>query len=127
VNSARDDWEARSGHVRSAAAVVDRLAAPGELLAEPGRGQVTLAWHPVPGVAGYLLHRADRRDGPFQRLEHGGHVHAVPGCRHADTTGRAGVEAWYAVASVAVPDAEPGPLSAPVPGARTRRAPRPWT
>lgn len=91
------------------------LPAPADLGAEPGRGQVTLRWRPVPGAAGYLPQRAERRDGPFRPLEHGaGDGLAVPGCQHADTTGRPGVAAWYAVASVAVPDGQPGPLSAPV-------------
>jgi xylan 1,4-beta-xylosidase len=85
------------------------------LTAEPGRGQVTLRWEPAAGAAGYLVHRADRREGPFRPLDHGGRdVLAVPGCVYADTTGRPGVPVWYAVAAVSAADAEPGSLSAPV-------------
>ncbi len=87
------------------------LPPPGALRAEPGRGHVTLDWDPVPGAAGYLVHRAARAEGPFEPLDHGGgDVLAVPAGPYADTTGGGGV-AYYAVAAVA-----DGTLPAPVAG-----------
>jgi hypothetical protein len=57
----------------------ENLAAPAGLRAVPGRGHVTLDWEPVPGAAGYLVHRADDAAGPFEPLDHGGgDVLAVP-------------------------------------------------
>ena len=77
------------------------LVAPGGLRAAPGRGHVTLDWEPVPGAAGYLVHRAARAAGPFEPLDHGGgDVLAVPAGPYADTTGDGSV-AYYAVAAVA--------------------------
>jgi xylan 1,4-beta-xylosidase len=98
-----------------------RLPAPPGLTAESGRGQVTMRWRPVPGAAGYVPHRAERPEGPFQPIRHhGGGAAAVPGCCYADTGGRSGVEAWYAAASLAEPDGPPGPLSAPAAAAPQR-------
>ena len=89
------------------------LVAPGGLRAAPGRGHVTLDWEPVPGAAGYLVHRAARAAGPFEPLDHGGgDVLAVPAGPYADTTGDGSV-AYYAVAAVAGGQSA-GPLSAPV-------------
>ena len=91
------------------------VAAPAGLAARPGAGQVTLEWAPVDGAIGYLVHRADTADGPFEPLDHhgGDTVLAVPHPPYADTQVEAGRARWYAVA--AVPDADTvGPLSAPV-------------
>ena len=102
----------RQGHFAAAPAA---LAAPAGLVARPGRAQVTLDWAPVAGAIGYLVHRADAPEGPFQPLDHhgGDTVFAVPHPPYADTQVEAGRARWYAVA--AVPDADTiGPLSAPV-------------
>ncbi|HZB49448.1 MAG TPA: glycosyl hydrolase, partial [Mycobacteriales bacterium] len=114
AESARADWESRigrrtGGHLRSAG-----LPPPARVRAEAGRGQVTLDWDPVPGAIGYLVHRADRPDGDFVPVDHGGNdVLAVPHPPYADTTGTPGTPAWYAVA--ALPDIDTkGELSAPV-------------
>ncbi len=115
--AARADWEerigARSGQVVGGTEV--ELAAPTGVRALAGRGQVTLTWDEVPGAAGYLVHRADREDGPYQPLDHrGGDLLSVPETTYADTTMAPGAAHWYAVAAVA--DAVvTGPLSAPVP------------
>jgi xylan 1,4-beta-xylosidase len=76
---------------------------------------VTIRWTPVEGAAGYVVQRADRREGPFQTIDNGGgDVLAVPGPSYADTTGQPGTEAWYAVASLASADGAHGDLSEPV-------------
>lgn len=117
-SAARVDWERRVGqHPDSVAeaAVAPELAPPDGVLAEPGGGQVTLRWTPVPGAAGYVVQRADRPDGPFTTIDHGGgDVLAVPGPSYADTTGRPGVEYAYAVASLSSADGSHGPRSSPV-------------
>jgi xylan 1,4-beta-xylosidase len=85
-------------------------AAPGDLHATAGRGQVTLDWSPVGGAAGYLVHRAAHPSGPFQPLDHGGgDVLAVPAGPYADTAPD-DERPCYAVAAVAGPGAV-GPLS----------------
>jgi xylan 1,4-beta-xylosidase len=115
--AARLDWERRVGHRRDsvAAAIADELPAPDDVRAESGGGQVTLRWRPVGGAAGYVVQRADRPEGPFTTIDHGGgDVLAVPGPTYADTTGRPGVDAWYGVASLTSADGTHGPLSAPV-------------
>jgi xylan 1,4-beta-xylosidase len=77
-----------------------------------GRGHVTVDWGRVEGAAGYLVHRADGPDGPWQAIDHrAGDLLAVPDPGYADTTGRPGREAWYAVAAVAAIDGPVGPLS----------------
>ena len=74
---------------------------------------MTLDWEPVPGAAGYLVHRADDAAGPYQPLDHGGgDVLAVPGAPYADTSGDGRVR-YYAVAAVADSESA-GPLSGPV-------------
>ena len=98
------------------------LPPPTGLRAVPGRGHVMLDWAPVPGAAGYLVHRAARAAGPYQPLDHGGgDVLAVPAGPYADTTGDGGV-AYYAVATVADGQST-GPLSAPVGRRRIRPGP----
>jgi xylan 1,4-beta-xylosidase len=92
--------------------VSEALPPPAGLRAVPGRGHVMLDWEPVPGAAGYLVHRAARAAGPYQPLDHGGgDVLAVPAGPYADTTGDGRV-AYYAVAAVADGQSA-GPLSAP--------------
>jgi xylan 1,4-beta-xylosidase len=108
AGEAKADWDERIGR-RSGALdgttaepEVLRLAAPASLRAAPGRGQVTLDWDPVKGAAGYLVHRAATRDGPFEPVDHlGGDVLAVPHAPYCDTTGEPGAQVWYAVAAVA--------------------------
>jgi xylan 1,4-beta-xylosidase len=93
--------------------VSEVLPPPAGLRAVPGRGHVMLDWTPVPGAAGYLVHRAARAAGPYRPLDHGGgDVLAVPAGPYADTTGDGGV-AYYAVAAV-TDGQSAGPLSAPV-------------
>jgi xylan 1,4-beta-xylosidase len=102
----------RPGHFAAAPAALD---APARLVTRLGRGQVTLEWAPVAGAIGYLIHRADTPEGPFEPLDHhgGDTVFAVPHPPYADTQVEAGRTRWYAIA--AVPDADTiGPLSAPV-------------
>ncbi|MFG3417692.1 xylan 1,4-beta-xylosidase [Micromonospora sp. NPDC048063] len=83
-----------------------------------GRGQVDVDWDPVPGAAGYLVHRADG-DGPYRVVDHrGGDLLAVPGPPYADTTVEPGRRVRYAVRPVLDPDRPGdgplGPGSAPV-------------
>ena len=108
--SARADWEARLGRRSEAAAVTGtHVEAPQGLLASQGRGQVTLAWQPVPGAVGYVILRAATRDGPFEPIDTGKpDVMAVPGPPFADTTGAPGAAAWYAVAGIWAAGAGPG-------------------
>ena len=102
-----------------------RLAAPQGLTARPGRGQVTLDWDPVDGAAGYLVRRAESRDGDYVPLEIGEPwVRPVPHPPLTDTTGTPGQPAWYTVAAVAAVDDHDQPASAPLeatPRARWRR------
>jgi xylan 1,4-beta-xylosidase len=114
---ARADWEARIGRRSDVAeaAAARRLPPPGGLTAESGAGQVTLRWDPVEGAIGYLLHRGPSPDGPWEPVDHGGmDVLSHPGPVYADTTGKPRLDYFYAVASVAAEEDEPGELSAPV-------------
>ncbi|MFL5667010.1 MAG: GH39 family glycosyl hydrolase, partial [Ktedonobacteraceae bacterium] len=126
---ARAAWEERIGQRSNAQAgehiVVAALPPPGSLLAQPGAGQVTLSWQPVPGAVGYLVHRSESPSGPFVSIDHGGgDVLAVPEPLYADTTGVPGTRYWYAVASIVDAKSPPGELTAPVeasPGADKAR------
>jgi len=113
---ARADWDHRIGRRRGPGldpGGPGRLTPPGGLRAVPGRGHVMLDWEPVPGAAGYLVHRADDAAGPFEPLDHGGgDVLAVPAGPYADTSGDGRVR-YYAVAAVADGESA-GPLSGPV-------------
>ncbi|HWG63556.1 MAG TPA: hypothetical protein VG253_17835 [Streptosporangiaceae bacterium] len=116
VGEARADWEKRLGP-RGAAArgrpAVAALAAPAAVHAITGKGQVTVSWDPVPGAAGYLVHRADSPDGPFRPVDHGGgDVLAVPSGPYADPVADGHAPGYYAVAAVVGPD-DAGPLSRP--------------
>ena len=89
-----------------------QLPPPSRLRAMAGRGHVTLDWDPVPGAAGYLIHRAAGQ--PYQVLDHGGgDVLAVPAGPYADTSGEPGRVRHYAVAAVTAGQTA-GPLSEPV-------------
>jgi xylan 1,4-beta-xylosidase len=116
LGGARADWEERIGRRSEAGeAAGRRLPPPGDLRAESGAGQVTLRWGRVEGAIGYVLHRADSPDGPWEKVDHGGmDVLAHPGPAYADTTGKREQECWYAIASIAAEEDEPGELSAPV-------------
>jgi xylan 1,4-beta-xylosidase len=98
------------------------FAPPTDLRATPGRGHVTLNWAPVPGAAGYLVHRAARPRGPFRPIDHGGgDVLAVPAGPYADTALGGRAPAYYAVAAISS-TAAAGPLSEPVAAAPDERA-----
>ncbi|SCK20879.1 xylan 1,4-beta-xylosidase [Streptomyces sp. WMMB 714] len=110
-NAARLDWEQRIGlpSDQPLTGTAD-LPAPAGLRSEDGTGHVLLDWQPVEGALGYLVHRADTVDGPFEPLDHrGGDVLAVPAPPYADSLVEAGRGYWYKVASWT--DAGPGPLS----------------
>lgn len=115
--SARIAWFAALGtqNERNRAAAPARLPPPADVRAERGRGHVTITWSPVDGAAGYLVHRAPTRDGPFEPIDqHGGDVLAVPHGPYLDTSA-GGVDApWYAVASLPAIEAEELALSPPV-------------
>ena len=100
---ARTDWESRIG-LRSGPASggsAPRLSRPGGLRAVAGGAQVTLSWSPAKGAIGYQVHVADSADGPWKPLDHQGRdVTSVPHPPYVDTTGRPGVERWYAVSSL---------------------------
>jgi xylan 1,4-beta-xylosidase len=126
-SAARLDWERRVGQRRDsvAASIAQELPAPDAVQAEPGGGQVTLRWSPVPGAAGYVVQRADMANGTFQTIDHGGgDVLAVPGPSYADTTGRPGIDYWYSVASLSSADGSHGEGSTPLRAAATRIAGR---
>lgn len=104
------------------------LPPPQWLEASAGAGHVALRWAPVEGAAGYLIHHAAGPDGPWAKVDHHHRdVHAHPGPAYADTTGEPGTERWYAVASVAGAETEPGPLSDPVRCTPSPSAPAPVT
>ena len=101
MTDARTDWEARIGLPSSTGSTheIPVLPPPTGLRAEPGVGQVTLRWDPVPGAVGYQVLRADETG--MVPLDHaGGDVLAVPHGPYADTTGLPGVTYGYAVATV---------------------------
>jgi len=108
---AKEDWRARIGR-RSDHAVTEipELEAPKSLRAVAGAGHVTLDWESVPGAVGYLVHRADDADGPYEPVDHlGGDVLAVPHPPYSDTTGQPGRTYHYRVATLSDVDIV-GPL-----------------
>ena len=95
-SSARIAWfdEAGAQTERNRPAREVRLPAPGNLRASGGRGHVTVTWDAVDGAVGYVVHRADSPDGPWQAIDHrAGDLLAVPGPPYADTTGERGLAA----------------------------------
>ncbi len=90
------------------------MPAPSDVRAERGRGHVTITWSPVDGAAGYLVHRASTRDGPFEPIDqHGGDVLAVPHGPYLDTSAGDMDGPWYSVASLPAIEAEAEVLSPP--------------
>ena len=123
ARSARTAATARTAWLEGLAlrAVRDRpappvlLPPPEHVVALLGRGHTTVDWSPVPGAAGYLVHRAPTEDGPFVPVDHGGgDLLAVPCGPYVDTTGQDGGPAWYAVSSLATIEADDGEHSTPV-------------
>ncbi len=100
-NAARLDWEQRIGLPSDQPlAGTSDLPAPNGLRSEDGTGHVLLDWQPVEGALGYLVHRADTVDGPYEPLDHrGGDVLAVPEPPYADSLVEPGQGYWYKVAS----------------------------
>jgi xylan 1,4-beta-xylosidase len=104
ARDARADWEARVSRRRNREGGLElpELAPPRALRAREGRGQVTLDWEAVDGAAGYLVERADTRDGDYRPLDIGEPVvRGVPHPPLTDTTGTPGRPGWYRVAAVA--------------------------
>ena len=110
------EWE-RLTWARAGASALPRpeLAVPAGFAARPGRGQVTLDWEPVEGAAGYVVRRADARDGKYQPIEIGEPwVRPVPHPPLTDTTGTPGTDTWYTVAAVSAVDDHGQPQSEPI-------------
>ncbi len=124
-NEARADWEARIGLPSDEPLVgTGELAPPTEVVAVDGTGHVALDWAPVEGALGYLVHRAESADGPFEPLDHlGGDVLAVPHPPYADTLAEPGRTYHYRVASWS--DGGAGELSEPVRGTARSAGPAP--
>ncbi|MEO8897704.1 MAG: xylan 1,4-beta-xylosidase [Candidatus Dormibacter sp.] len=101
---ARQDWEQRIGRRsdRPAVSPAVELRPPTDVSAEAGVGHITLTWEAVDGAGGYVINRADRRDGRFVALNHGGSdVLAVPAPPYVDTDVLANHTYAYTVGSVA--------------------------
>lgn len=80
------------------------------LRSRDGIGHVLLDWLPAPGTAGYLVHRSDHYEGPYEPL-HTGPV--LP--PYADTRAEPGRGYWYRIAPRTAEGPEP-PLPGPVRG-----------
>ncbi|WP_405675901.1 glycoside hydrolase [Streptomyces sp. NBC_01511] len=115
-STARADWETRIGKPSDRRLTgIGELPAPGGLSAEDGTGHVLLNWRPVAGALGYLVHRADSVEGPYEPLDHlGGDVLAVPHPPYADTLAEPGRGYFYKVATWS--DSGAGALSEAAPG-----------
>ncbi|MFE2595244.1 glycoside hydrolase [Streptomyces sp. NPDC059396] len=124
-SAARADWESRIGKPSDERLTgIGELPAPLGLSAEDGTGHVLLTWRPVAGALGYLVHRADSAEGPFEPLDHlGGDVLAVPHPPYADTLGVPGRGYFYKVATWS--DSGAGELSEAVPGSPRAAGSRP--
>lgn len=105
AEAARQDWERQMAQRADASTALTRshlLLPPDDVRAAAGAGQVTITWEPVRGALGYLVHRSEQPNGPFEAVDHGGRdVLAVPASGYADTTGEVARTYWYAVATVA--------------------------
>jgi xylan 1,4-beta-xylosidase len=115
--AARSDWldalARRAERDRPAPPVP--LPPPDEVVALRGRGHATIAWSPVPGAAGYLVHRSPTEDGDFTPIDHGGgDLLAVPCGPYVDTSAPDDGPAWYAVSSLATIEDHGSALSEPV-------------
>ncbi len=99
--TARQDWERRIGLPSDQPLTgTGELPPPAGLTATSGTALVHLAWEPVEGALGYLVHRATSADGPFTPLDHlGGDVLAVPHPPYADTMVERGRTYHYKVAT----------------------------
>ena len=120
--SARIAWfeELGSQTARDAGAPAVSLPPPRHVTVSGGRAQVTVAWAPVDGAAGYLVHRADTPGGELVPIDnHGGDVLAVPHGPFVDTTLAPGATGWYAVSAVPSIEAPIGRTSPPVEGRST--------
>lgn len=116
-SSARIAWfdEVGAQTERNRPAPEVRLPAPGRIRAAGGRGHVTVDWARVDGAIGYVVHRAESRNGPWRAIDHrAGDLLAVPHPPYVDTTGDRGRAAWYAVGALSSIDAPVGPLSGAV-------------
>jgi xylan 1,4-beta-xylosidase len=116
-SSARIAWfdEAGAQTERNRPAREVALPQPAGVTASAGRGHVTVDWAPVEGAIGYVVHRADAPDGPWQAIDHkAGDLLAVPSPPYVDTTGERGRAAWYAVGALASIDDPVGPLSSAI-------------
>ncbi|HEX2755081.1 MAG TPA: hypothetical protein VHM48_06440, partial [Candidatus Limnocylindrales bacterium] len=117
AGAARIAWFATRGALtdRDRPAPPTTLPPPDDVRAVRGRGQVTIDWSPVVGAAGYLVHRGQTADGPFEPIDLDvGDILAVPHGPYLDTTGTPGTAAWYAVSSLPTIETEGGALSPPV-------------
>lgn len=101
IVTARQDWDDRIGLPSDQPLTgATALPPPGGLTATPGTALVHLAWQPVEGALGYLVHRATSADGPFTPLDHlGGDVLAVPHPPYADTMVEPGRTYHYKIAT----------------------------
>ena len=121
-SSARIAWfeELGAQAERNRPAPALELPAPAGVVATSGRGQVTIDWQPVDGAVGYLVHRSEAADGPWQAIDNrSGDLLAVPHPPYTDTTIHPGDVAWYAVAALASIDSPVGPLSEAAEGRST--------
>ncbi len=127
---ARTDWEQRIyRRTESGEHAAVTLAAPADLTATPGQGQVTLTWSPVAEAAGYVVSRADSTDsstgstasaGDFVALEHGNSdVEPVPETWYADSVLEIGRTYHWRVQAVSAVGLDPGPASEVVSAAAT--------
>ncbi|OKJ03887.1 hypothetical protein AMK18_01475 [Streptomyces sp. CB01249] len=80
------------------------------LRSRDGIGHVLLDWLPAPGTAGYVVHRSDHYEGPYEPL-HPGPV--LP--PYADTRAEPGRGYWYRIAP-GTPEGPEPPLPGPVRG-----------
>ncbi|MER5768787.1 glycoside hydrolase [Streptomyces sp. NPDC001985] len=124
-SAAHVDWESRIGKPSDTRLTgAGELPAPTRVTARDGTGHVLLDWTPVDGALGYLVHRADTAEGPFEPLDHlGGDVLAVPHPPYADTLAEPGRGYHYRIATWS--DSGAGGLSEAVTGSAAPAGPAP--